>query len=204
MSTLNPNRLRKMRLGPLLRLAVVAASLALLVVGASSAAAQSAPAPQTVSIDNFAFTPAEISVSTGTTVSWANKQNARHTTTADNGEWDSGILANDQSFELPFDRAGDFAYHCDIHPDMVGVVHVTAGAAAAPLVIDERAAIEEEPVAVVNAEPAAEFDPPPAPIVLAATPVPTVAPAPTAAPRPALIAAPTPAPTPQRSYRYGN
>ncbi len=152
---------------------ILAAGLALLVVGVSSAAAQPAPAAQNttidVAIDNFAFAPAEITVPAGTTVSWANRQAVRHTTTADHGEWDSSILTSGQTFQLTLDTVGDFAYHCDVHPDMTGVVHVTASAGAA------------------TADPASEP---------AASAVPTTAPTPMAAPDPSV------APTPRSAY-YG-
>ncbi len=175
---------------------ILAGSLTLLVVGVSTALAQPASAPPTVTIDNFAFAPAEMSVAAGTTLTWANKQNARHTTTANNGEWDSGILATNETFELTFDALGDFTYHCDIHPEMVGIVHVTAAAADTPAAaIDEFALVEDQPV---DGDPVGEDAPA---SQVAPTLVPTPAPAQTTAPSPPA-AAPTPAPKPQQPY-YG-
>jgi plastocyanin len=95
-------------------LAMLIASTALVVLtGASSV---SAADTQSVTIDNFAFSPAEATVSVGSTLTWTNQQNARHTTTADDGAWDSGILTSGTSFDFTFAAPGDFAYHCDIHP----------------------------------------------------------------------------------------
>ena len=144
---------------------IIAGAVALLTIGASSVGAQSAPVPTNVTIDNFAFAPAEVSVPAGTTLTWVNAQNLRHTATADNGAWDSGILASNQSFHFKLDQVGDFTYHCDIHPDMVGVVHVTAAAAAqAPAVGEEPgAAAEGAPVVVVDQAPITDSAPAPVP-----------------------------------------
>jgi plastocyanin len=173
------------RLNPL---AALIASLVLVVV-AGGAAASAAPENKVVSIDNFAFTPAEITVSTGSTVTWKNLQSARHTTTADFGEWDSDIMTSGTSFDVTFDQPGDFTYHCEIHEEMVGVVHVVADAASAPVVVETAADdAQDEPILDLG--------------TINETPVILVAPAPApAAPAPA---APTPAPTPAPStYSYG-
>jgi plastocyanin len=175
------------------------------VAGASSAGA-AAVAP-VVTIDNFAFAPADISIPVGTTMTWTNLQGARHTTTSDTGVWDSDVMARDQSFAFTFDQAGDFAYHCDIHPEMLGVVHVVAAVTAAPVdepVVEAAPAEEAAPVevaapaeVVVVAEPAPAA-PTAAPTV--APPAPTQAPpAPTAKPQPAYVY-PTPTPKPVPSY----
>jgi plastocyanin len=174
---------------PLKPIAALVASVALVVVaGASSAGA--APTAQVITIDNFAFTPADISIPVGSTMTWTNLQSARHTTTSDTGVWDSDVMASQQSFEFTFDQPGDFAYHCDIHPEMVGVIHVLADAAAPEEVVADVApvAVEEAPAEVVVVA-----EPPPAAPTLA----PTVAP--TAKPQPAYVY-PTPTPKPASSY----
>ena len=51
--------------------------------------------------------------------------NMQHTVTADNGEFDSGVLNKDQSFSHVFAAAGVVGYHCEIHGNMVGTVTVT-------------------------------------------------------------------------------
>jgi plastocyanin len=185
-STLNP-------------IATLVASVALVVVaGASSAGA--APEDQVITIDNFAFAPAEISIPVGSTMTWTNVQSARHTTTSDTGVWDSDVMARDQSFAFTFDQAGDFAYHCDIHPEMLGVVHVVAAAAAPEeVIVDEAAPVEAPAEVVVVAEPApaaptAAPTAPPAPTI-----APTAPPAPTAKPQPAYV---YPTPTPKPYYGY--
>lgn len=79
-----------------------------------------------VTIVDFAFQPATISVPVGSTVAWHNTGNAPHTVTAFNGAFDSGTLSPGGSFSQTFSDPGVFMYHCEIHPNMVGTVQVTA------------------------------------------------------------------------------
>ena|ERR687886_536565 len=83
-----------------------------------------------VSIENFAFNPPNISVAPGTTVTWVNNDTVPHTTTADDGTWDSETLQPGQSFSFTFSSAGTFPYHCEIHPSMRGTVTVGGGGGA--------------------------------------------------------------------------
>jgi plastocyanin len=114
--------------------AALIGSVAIVVVAALPAAAAD---PQNVDIADFAFAPAEMTVTAGATVMWTNQDGARHTTTSDSGVWDSDVMARGATFSFVFGQVGDFAYHCDIHPDMLGIVHVTAAPAAAPAVEPE-------------------------------------------------------------------
>ena len=77
-----------------------------------------------VTIDNFAFTPATLNVALGSTVTWRNAQGVPHTVTGDASEFDSAELPQDAEFSQSFDTAGEFAYHCEIHPNMKGTVVV--------------------------------------------------------------------------------
>ena len=47
-----------------------------------------------------------------------------HTVSASDGSFDSGTLGSDARFETTFERAGTFAYFCQIHPTMRGTVRV--------------------------------------------------------------------------------
>ena len=51
--------------------------------------------------------------------------NMNHTVTADNGEFDAGVLGKNKSFSRVFDTVGTVSYHCQIHPNMTGAVVVT-------------------------------------------------------------------------------
>lgn len=79
----------------------------------------------TDSIGNFAFTPATMTISAGTTVTWKNVSAVAHTVTSDDGvSFDSGAIAAGGSFSFKFTKAGSYAYHCDIHPYMMGTIVV--------------------------------------------------------------------------------
>ena len=76
-------------------------------------------ATRTVSIQNFSFKPANITVKRGTKVRWINKDSAAHTVTANNkGSFDSGRLGPGQRYTHIFKSTGKKRYHCNIHPDM--------------------------------------------------------------------------------------
>lgn len=89
-----------------------------------TAAAASPEATNKVSIVDFAFNPVGSTVKAGTSVTWTN-QGRTHTVTADDGTFDSGRIAGGATFSMTFKKAGTYAYHCAIHPAMVGQVVVT-------------------------------------------------------------------------------
>lgn len=80
-------------------------------------------APQTVdvTISNFSFNPAEVTVKAGTTIVWTNQDNVGHTVTSDTGLFDSGILNNGGTFSFTFTQAGTYPYYCRPHGGAGGV-----------------------------------------------------------------------------------
>lgn len=84
-----------------------------------------------VAIQNFAFSPATLTIAKGTTIKWTNKDSTAHTVTSDTSAWhDSGSLAQGASFSFTFNKVGTFAYHCSIHPFMTAKIIVKAPAKA--------------------------------------------------------------------------
>jgi plastocyanin len=80
-----------------------------------------------VEISNFAYTPAEITITAGQSVTWTNLDAAPHTATArDRDVLQSGTLNEGESFTQVFDTPGTYEYFCEFHPDMKGVVIVEA------------------------------------------------------------------------------
>ena len=78
-----------------------------------------------VTIVDFAYDPAEITVPVGGTVSWTNEDAAPHTATAQDREaLQSGTIASGESYEQTFDTAGTYEYFCEFHPNMQGTVVV--------------------------------------------------------------------------------
>ena len=94
--------------------------------GPTAAPASEAPAAggSTVSIKNFAFNPASITVAAGTTVVWTNDDTTGHTVTADDGSFDSKTIDTGGTFSQTFGTAGSFTYKCTIHSSMTATVVV--------------------------------------------------------------------------------
>ena len=78
-----------------------------------------------VAIVDYGFDAAEIVVPVGTTVTWTNTGGVIHTTTAQDGLWDSGILNTGETFSYTFDEPGTYAYGCALHPKMLATIVVT-------------------------------------------------------------------------------
>jgi plastocyanin len=78
----------------------------------------------TVTIENIAYSPVDITVSVGTTVTWTNKDPVTHTVTSDTGIFDSGDMSQGNTFSYTFNETGTFNYHCKIHSSMHGTVTV--------------------------------------------------------------------------------
>lgn len=88
---------------------------------------------QAVTIQNFAFSPASLTVAPGTTVTWTNKDSTAHTVTADSGTGPSSSqIAPGQSYSYTFQQSGTYAYHCSIHPQMKATVTVSSTSGQAP------------------------------------------------------------------------
>ena len=79
-----------------------------------------------MTISDFQFTPATITIHVGDTVTWTNHGPSAHTATANNGSFNTGVLQKGHSASHTFTTAGTFAYICQIHPFMHGTVVVLA------------------------------------------------------------------------------
>ena len=64
----------------------------------------------TVTAENVAFNPAEITVKVGDTVTFTNADDFAHTFTADSGEFDSDNVDAGGTFGYPADAAGEIAF----------------------------------------------------------------------------------------------
>jgi plastocyanin len=79
-----------------------------------------------VLIEGFAFDAPHIQVSVGDTVTWTQGTDGEtHTATADDDTFDSGALTDEgETFEFTFDEPGEYPYHCEPHPEMLGLITV--------------------------------------------------------------------------------
>jgi plastocyanin len=97
------------------------AALATIPSTATPIAAASGPA---VTIDNFNFVSAALTVPAGTTVVWTNRDDVPHTITSSSKAFDSGPVQTDGQFSFTFATPGTYTYFCAIHPFMTGKVIV--------------------------------------------------------------------------------
>jgi plastocyanin len=79
-----------------------------------------------IEIEDFSFTPEEITITAGTTVKWSNKDDSAHTVAGDDGSWGSPRLSKGDEFMFTFNEPGTYTYHCAIHPSMTGTIVVIA------------------------------------------------------------------------------
>ena len=97
---------------------------------------------ETVTIEGIAYSPAELKVPAGTTVTWTNDDDVLHTVTSGrqaeqgvpgvsdgkdarpDGTFDGELDGAGTTFEFTFDEPGTYAYYCNVHVGMVGEVVV--------------------------------------------------------------------------------
>jgi plastocyanin len=89
---------------------------------AGAFAQPSAPAATVTIHDDFA--PPTLTVKAGQTVRFINKDDEKHTVTANGGLFDSKGISPNHSFSYTFAKPGQYPYHCTIHPNMKGTVVV--------------------------------------------------------------------------------
>ena len=109
-------------------------TLVLLLAACSSSTASSAPAAagggasddggsgggETVSLAGFAFSPSELTIPAGTTVTFTDTANHTVTEGTDGEAVDDPIVDEDggSDIEVTFDEPGTYNITCKIHPDM--------------------------------------------------------------------------------------
>ncbi|MET1000824.1 MAG: cupredoxin domain-containing protein [Acidimicrobiia bacterium] len=78
-----------------------------------------------VLIEGFAF-DVQSPVEGGAEFTVANGDSATHTFTSDDDAWDAAEIAGDTEAQvIAPSEAGDYAFHCTIHPNMTGTLTVT-------------------------------------------------------------------------------
>jgi plastocyanin len=85
-----------------------------------------ASAAVTVHIKNLTFSPSQVQLKTGQTITIFNDDSVPHTFTADAGGFDSGIISPGQSATVTITGTGTVGYHCKIHTTMMGSIQITA------------------------------------------------------------------------------
>ena len=91
------------------------------------ATASSSSGEASITIQNYSFIPASITVSPGTTVTWTNLDNDFHTITSvlpSPVTFNSPLLSQGDTFQFTFNQTGTYTYICNIHRFMRGTVVV--------------------------------------------------------------------------------
>jgi plastocyanin len=81
-------------------------------------------AAQSVDTGDYYFAPANVTISVGDTVTWANSGGEAHTVTSDDGSWGTDDLEPGQSYSHTFTRPGTYSYTCVIHDGQTGTITV--------------------------------------------------------------------------------
>ncbi|MFZ0005723.1 MAG: plastocyanin/azurin family copper-binding protein [Methanoregula sp.] len=82
-----------------------------------------------VSIQNYAFIPASVTIRPGTTITWTNLDPIYHTATSTEPSpvaFNSPVLHQGDTFQFTFAQPGTYHYLCNIHPFMRGIVTVSS------------------------------------------------------------------------------
>lgn len=74
----------------------------------------------------MSYSPSSASTQVGQRVIWRNNDSIAHTATADGGAFDTGLIGpGGQSSPITMGSAGNFPYHCNVHPTMVANLSVS-------------------------------------------------------------------------------
>jgi plastocyanin len=76
-----------------------------------------------VSIVNFRFESASVTINVGDTIRWT-VDSGTHTSTSATGVWNSGSKPTGEGFSFTFNEAGNYSYFCSIHPRMQATITV--------------------------------------------------------------------------------
>jgi plastocyanin len=99
--------------------------LCLLAPPTSAAPPAAAPSSSSeVKIDNFSFSPATLTVTAGTTVTWVNRDDIPHTAVSVDKVFKSKVMDTGDKFSYTFAKAGRYPYFCSLHPKMTGEIVV--------------------------------------------------------------------------------
>lgn len=106
--------------------AAVLAASAVMMTAVATVTKAAPPSVAAVSIGNFTFKNAVVTVEPGTTVTWTNGDDIPHTVVSKDGVFKSRVLDTGDRFSFTFAKPGQFGYFCSLHPHMTGTVVVKA------------------------------------------------------------------------------
>ncbi|SIT47362.1 Blue (Type 1) copper domain protein [Paraburkholderia ribeironis] len=90
----------------------------MLIAALAGPGAAYAQTPNVVTIKNFMFSPMELTIKAGSTVTWKNLDGEPHTVVNDAGMFRSAALDQNDTYQFKFDKPGVYKVFCAIHPNM--------------------------------------------------------------------------------------
>jgi plastocyanin len=95
------------------------------VLTGATGAGNASAATGAITIKDFAFEPATLTISAGSKVVWTNRDEEPHLIVSADGQFHkSQALDTDDSYAAVFAKPGTYTYFCSIHPHMVGKIIV--------------------------------------------------------------------------------
>ena len=97
----------------------------------------STPSGPTVSVLDNSFSPKELHIKAGQTVTWVDNGTSPHTVTADDNSFNSGTFQPGQQYSHTFNTPGTYPYYCTLHggpggTGMAGVIIVDPATSVSP------------------------------------------------------------------------
>jgi plastocyanin len=92
---------------------------------ATGSASSQGGGPPAVTISEYEYHPASITVPVGTVISFTNRDSTPHTVTStQSGVFESGPIDTGKTKRIKLEKAGTYTYYCAFHPFMKGTVRV--------------------------------------------------------------------------------
>ena len=112
-------------------LALVALAGVTVMVAGCTSSSNPTPGPVTstasqnsVSIQNYAFSPSTLTIQKGANVTWKNDDSVQHAVVSDSPAFSSPLLNTGDTYTFQFNSTGTYPYHCSIHTYMTGAITV--------------------------------------------------------------------------------
>ena len=101
-------------------------NLLVAVVGGDIKSANTGPGNKNeIEIKDFHFSPQTLTVKTGETITWTNRDEEPHTVVSVEKQFKkSPPLDTDQTFTITAGAPGTYTYFCSVHPKMTGTIVV--------------------------------------------------------------------------------
>ncbi len=94
------------------------------IVSTSSTATPGRSEGTQVTISEYAYEPAEVTIKAGESVTWTNEDSVKHNAASDESAFEGPLLSEGESYTFTFEVPGRYPYHCTPHPYMKATVIV--------------------------------------------------------------------------------